>query len=478
VPPSIRSRLTLWYSMVVAIIVIVLGLGIYVSALFGLQQVADRELTSGIDNIAAFLQHKYDTHDVKHLGEELKEHSSLLPRGKFSRISYAHGSVLYQSEGMRLIEPPTAAIGSITKQNLQISGRSIRCFSSLRTAGPSLFLIEVGVDRTEYRQMMQRLAWLLAMSIPLAAVFAALGGYWMSGRVLTPIDEITETASRIDAQNLTVRLPLLGTDDELDRLIKTLNCMFDRIETAYARVTQFTADASHELRTPVALIHSNAEYLLMAPADDARILRGIADILKESTYMAQLIGDLLTLARADRNDGLLAMELFELEEAIAEVIPKATAMAGAKNITFAYHPARRVVAIRGSRSELQRLATIFVDNAVRYTPREGRIALGTWASDDSCGFTVADSGIGIAPEDCERIFERFYRVDQARTPGDGGTGLGLAMAKSILAAHCGSVSVRSELGLGSCFRVCLPRADVEDRMSKAAVGLEQHLSRK
>jgi len=461
-PLSIRSRLTLWYAVVVGIIVVLLGLGVYLSASLSLQRVTDRELTAGIDNIAAFLRHKYATHDTKHLADELREHSSLLPRGKLSRISYANGLLLYQSEGMQAIPSFASANETISRRNVQLGGHSIRYFSKVTSSGTSFFLIEVGVDQSEYLQMTRRLAWLLALSIPLAAVLAALGGYWMSGRALNPIHRITETASLIDAQNLAVRLPTRGTDDELDCLAKTLNSMFDRIEAAYARVAQFTADASHELRTPVALIHSNAEYLLMGSLDEARTVRCVGDILKESKYMAQLIGDLLTLARGDRADASPTMEVFELEEAFTDVVARAKSLAASKNIVIDYQSAHHIVPILGYRSEFQRLGMIFIDNAVRYSPERSRITITTWATEAYCGFTVADCGIGVAKEDHERIFQRFYRVDQARTPRDSGTGLGLAIAKSLIAAHRGRVSIKSELGKGACFTVGLPRADSED----------------
>jgi signal transduction histidine kinase len=480
---SIRSRLTLWYAVVVGIIVILLGLGVYLSASWSLQRVTDRELDAGIDNIIVFLRHKYATHDTKHLADELREHSSLLPRGKLSRIGYANGPTLYQSQGMQAVPLLSFANNTITMRDVEIDGRPIRYFSRVVSAGPDFFLIEVGVDQSEYLKMMHHLAWLLALSIPLAAVFAALGGYWMSGRALNPIHRITRTASQIDAQNLAVRLPIRGTDDELDFHAKTLNQMFDRIESAYARVTQFTADASHELRTPVALIQSNAEYLLMGGLDEARADRSVKVILKETGYMTRLIGDLLTLARADRADVSPAMEVFELEEAFLHVVASARTLAFKKSITVDYQAARRIVAIQGDRSEFQRLAMIFIDNAVLYSPEHSLIGLTTWATETDCGFSVADRGIGIAEADQERIFQRFYRVDPARSPNDSGTGLGLAIAKSLIATHHGRVTVQSQLGNGSCFTVSLPRADskeatTDSSASLASLGVSESLSMK
>lgn len=459
---SIRYLLTLWYAAVVGFNMLLLGLGIYFSASWSFQQVTDSELTSGIESIATFLRHKYATHDIKHLDIELREHSSLLPKGKLTRISYVRGGVLFQSSGMQQLSTLAAAAnGNTSILDTQLDGRSIRFFSRVAKAGPDYFLIEIGVDHTDYLHMLRRLEWVLGLSVPAAMVLAALSGYWMSGRALTPVHRITSTASRIDAQNLELRLPLRGTNDELDGLSKTLNSMFDRIEAAYARVTQFTADASHELRTPVALIRANAEYLLMEPLDAARIRRGIADILKQSEYMTRLIEDLLMLARTDRGSDSATGELFDLKESLAEVVARANTLAAAKNIQVEYQPTPHVVAIRGHRTEFQRLAMIFIDNAIRYSPECTQITLTTWTNDKECGFAVLDHGIGIPMEHQEHIFQRFYRVDAARTPHDSGTGLGLAIAMGLIASHGGKVTVRSEPGRGSCFTVSLPRADAE-----------------
>src|SRR5579859_3070052 len=167
---SIRSRLTLWYATVAGVIVLVLGLGVYLSASWSLQHVIDSKLTSGIDSITVFLRHKFATHDVNHLGDELREHSSLLPEGNLARISYEGGSVLYQSNGMQdLPSLPPAANGNTSRSDTKLGDRSIRYFSRMIKAGPSFFLIEVGVDQSAYVQMMQHLAWLLSLSIPLAA---------------------------------------------------------------------------------------------------------------------------------------------------------------------------------------------------------------------------------------------------------------------------------------------------------------------
>jgi heavy metal sensor kinase len=457
--PSIRSRMTVWYSIAVVSIVVLLGLGVFFGVSWSLRHVADMELSSGIDGVTTFLRHKLAIHEMDNLPEELREHSALLPRGKMFRVRSGDGSLIFQTDAMQAIPSISQETQELAKHSLTVQGRSYRTISKPEIVGPYLFLIEVAVDQTSYIEMVDHLALFLMLSIPVAGLLAAFGGYWMSGRVLRPIHQIANTASSIDAHNLARRLPVAGTHDELDRLSETLNHMFDRIQISYERIAQFTADASHELRTPVTFIRSSAELLLMEPRANATQTKGIEDILRESEYMAELIGDLLTLARGDRKDGSWEMELFELIEAIDPILVRGQSLADVKNITIDYALSSQVVAIHGNRNACERILLILIDNAIRYTPQGGHVSLNTWVSGTTCGFSVSDDGIGIAAEDHQRIFERFYRVDTARTPRDGGTGLGLAIAKSLIEAHGGTVSVESQLGQGARFVVRFPRAD-------------------
>jgi signal transduction histidine kinase len=444
----------------VAAILTVLGVGVLLGASWGLRRVADQELTSGIDGVAAFLLHKLDIHQMDNLNEELREHSALLPRGKMFRVSYPDGSVVYQPDPMAVVTAVIPSAHELRKENLAIRGRSYRSISRFATVGPYTFLIQVAVDQTEYQKLTMGLTWILILSVPVAGLLAALAGYWMSGRALSPIHQITETTNSIDARNLSRRLPLLGTHDELDRLSATINRMLDRIATSYERIAQFTADASHELRTPVALIRSNAELLLMGPHNNLRVERGLSDILAESTYMTHLIGDLLTLARGGDEDASVSMELLELNEVARATLDRARALASMRNLSLAYDFDDRVVPLRGNQNMIERVLMILIDNAVRYTVPGGSVWIRTWVSSECCGFMVCDTGIGISPVDQGRIFERFFRVDLARTRRDGGSGLGLSIAKSLVSLHGGTIRVESAIGAGASFEVAFPRADV------------------
>ena len=461
---SIRTRLTLWFSGVVALIIVLLGTGIFYGTSWELRRAADLELKSGLEGVLAFLNKELNRHQMYKLPHGLAEHSSMLPRDKMIRVRYvvggAEGRIVYQAENMDTRTLMPAKPGQVLFQDAQSAGRSYRAVSERVQLGQDEFLVEVAVDQSEYVELKEYLVILMfVFGLPVGLLLAGFAGYWTSARILIPLDRITETASSIDARNLGADLPLTGTNDELDRLSKTLNGMLKRLRASYERIAQFTADASHELRTPIAHIRSTTELLLMK-GPPSRISAGLSEILTECDYMAGLISDLLTLARADTNNHPICEELFELAECADAVIPRVQAFAATKNITFLCPKHHRVAPIYGDRNSVQRMMLILLDNAVRYTPKEGAVSLEIWTDEAECGFTVADTGMGLAAEHHQRIFERFYRVDTARTPQDGGSGLGLAIVSGLLEPHKAKVTVESELGRGARFRIAFPRADL------------------
>ena len=464
---SIRTRLTIWYAALVVCILALLGTGVLLSASWGLREAADQELTSGINGVATFLRHKLDIHEMNNLNEELREHSALLPRGKMFRVSNPDGSIVYQPDAMTTVTSIIPQPQELRKENVEVNGRSYRTISRFATVGPYRFLIQVAVDQTEYHKLTLGLAWILILSVPFAGLLAASAGYWMSGRALSPIHRITRSANSIDARNLSRRLPLLGTNDELDRLSATINNMLDRIATSYERIAQFTADASHELRTPVALIRSNAELLLMGCDNNSAVERRASDILAESTYMTHLIGDLLTLARSGDEASPIPMELLELNETVRAILDRARAQAATCHISLDCALYDQVVPLNGNQNMIERVLMILIDNALRYTPQGGNVWIETWVTANRCGFVVRDTGIGIAEEDHERIFERFFRVNTARTPRDGGSGLGLSIARTLIQLHQGTIHVESKMGAGASFKVGFSRADVSQSVAES-----------
>jgi signal transduction histidine kinase len=251
-------------------------------------------------------------------------------------------------------------------------------------------------------------------------------------------------------------LQTLKTGDELQRLTDTLNEMLDRIESAFQKVTQFTADASHELRTPVSLIRTEAELALRRSRTESEYKESLLQILQEAERTTLLIEQLLELARADSGRGSLIMQPVDLPEVLRSVVSSWQQVAAARNLQFSADIHKSDVSVMGEATLLRRLVDILLDNAFKYTPSPGSVCLVLEVRKETAVIRVRDSGMGIAQEEQEKIFERFYRIDKARSREEGGVGLGLAIADWIVLQHQGAISVESRPGEGATFRVELP----------------------
>ncbi len=285
---------------------------------------------------------------------------------------------------------------------------------------------------------------------------AAGGGYWLSRRALSPVDALVRTARDVSGTNLSSRLQKLQTGDELQRLSDTLNEMLDRIESAFQRITQFTADASHELRTPVSLIRTEAELALRRSRGEVEYKESLRHILLEAERTTVLIEQLLSMARADSGREALHLEPVDLRQTLRSVVDGWQQVATIRNLQFSATLDTPDFSVTGDETLLRRLADILLDNAFKYTPSPGSVRLSLELQGESAVIRVQDSGVGIAEEEQGKIFERFYRVDKARSRAQGGAGLGLAIAQWIVTQHGGSIQVESQPGQGTTFRVELP----------------------
>jgi signal transduction histidine kinase len=284
---------------------------------------------------------------------------------------------------------------------------------------------------------------------------ASLGVGWVvAGRVLRPIGRITAVARDIQATDLSRRIELPGPEDELKQLADTFDAMLARLDAAFAAQRQFTADASHELRNPLAIIRTNVDVALADPHADPDDLRHTITVVKRaSDRMARLVDDLLALAR--RQEPTLEHEPVDLGVAVTEASDDFVVPAAARNIVLDRAIAPGVV-VTGDRDALKRAVANLLDNAVRLAPAGSRIRLATGSEGDRAWIAVADEGPGIAPEDQPHVFDRFWRADRARSRADGGTGLGLAIVRQIAQSHGGSIRLQSKVGVGSSFVIWLP----------------------
>jgi signal transduction histidine kinase len=286
---------------------------------------------------------------------------------------------------------------------------------------------------------------------------ASLGVGWViAGRVLQPIGRITAVARDIQATDLSRRIELPGPDDELKQLADTFDAMLARLDAAFAAQRQFVADASHELRNPLAIIRTNVDVALADPRADPDDLRSTIVVVKRaSDRMARLVDDLLALAR--RQEPTLEHEPVDLGAAVAEASDDFVVPAAARSIVLDRAIAPGVV-VTGDRDALKRAVANLLENAVRLAPEGSRIRLAAGSEGNRAWIAVADEGPGIAPEDQAHVFDRFWRADKARSRADGGTGLGLAIVRQIAESHGGQVRLQSKVGVGSSFVIWLPVA--------------------
>jgi signal transduction histidine kinase len=298
---------------------------------------------------------------------------------------------------------------------------------------------------------------------------ASLGVGWVvAGRVLRPIGRITSVARDIQATDLSRRIELPGPEDELKQLGDTFDAMLARLDAAFAAQRQFVADASHELRNPLAIIRTNVDVALADPHADPDDLRHTITVVKRaSDRMARLVDDLLALAR--RQEPILEHEPVDLGAAIVEASDDFVVPAAARDIVLdrAIDPG---VIVIGDRDALKRAVANLLENAVRLAPSGSRIRLATGSEDDRAWIAVADEGPGIAPEDQAHVFDRFWRADKARARADGGTGLGLAIVRQIAESHGGQVRLQSKPGVGSSFVIWLPVAPAAAELTARAQG--------
>jgi len=320
--------------------------------------------------------------------------------------------------------------------------------------------VQVAEPLGEFYEALERFRRILLWSVPLLLAIASLGGYWISRRALRPVDRVIAAADSISIQNLSQRLEVPETGDEIQRLSETLNRMLARLDDSVQRISQFTADASHELRGPVSLMRTTAELAIKDGRSNAEYRQDMSQILTEAERTTRLIDSLLLLARTDAGTDGVHRELTDVAHAVRQAVGQAQTLAINKKIRINLEIDSEPVTVNGADEALRRLCFILLDNAVKYTPEGGQVALRLSVTDAHAELSVADSGIGIRPEDQKYIFDRFWRSDKVRSRGMGGAGLGLSIARWIAARHDGTIDVRSEPGQGSTFTVKLPLAVV------------------
>jgi signal transduction histidine kinase len=450
---SVRARLTAAYTGVVSVLLALLGIALYAALYEQLNHAADVDLRNRATVIQQFLQ----TYDVDSepggLSDELQEHADFSSRSELIQLSSADGKWVYRSPGIDKLSLPSMAGKKYV--NVQAGRHHFRLLHREFDLPAKRYVLDVVVDRSEYVESLDHLASLLLLGIPASLLLSFFAGLWMSGRALRPIQQIANTVREIDDRRLAVRLPVIGTGDELDSLSLTLNGMLDRLQRAFERVHRFTADASHELRTPLALIRGNVEMMRLEAGLSEAADRRSVDVLAEADRMQSLIQSLLELARYDVGvqSTLQMIDPADLTLRASEV---GQHLAAEKDLRFLVEEPKAIFPIKGDYNALSRVLVILLDNATRHTAAGGEVRLEVISSPRECRMVVRDTGCGISSSDLPNIFDRFYRADTSRNRTTGGAGLGLSIAREIVLAHGGTIAVESVPEQGAVFTVSLP----------------------
>jgi heavy metal sensor kinase len=436
-PRSIRFRLTAWYALILSAALCLLSVLVWFLMARRLLDDLHRGLEDDAGHFELYVHREANEVPPPDLMAEIEEFCHALPSSSYLTFTPLDGGPAFHY--------PAIAGGAHARYETLTRPIMVR---------DRPWQVEIGASRAEMQRTLELLRTLLLSLAPLAILFSCLGGWWMSSRALRPVDEITRAAKTISIENLASRLPAPGTGDELARLVDAWNATLARLESAVASLSRFVADASHELRTPVAVLRTSAELALRRDREPEAYRDALREIAAESEHMTQLVEDLLFLARRDARGERMPLAPVDLGQIVHAAARELRALAEARGIRIRVETSPDAP-IAGNASALRRLFLALFDNAVKYSAADTEVTASVVSRDGKVMARVADQGIGIAAGDLPHIFERFYRANKART-GEG-HGLGLSLARSIAAAHHAAIEVTSEPGRGSEFLVSFNR---------------------
>ena len=456
---SVRSVLTLWYSFVLLLAFVIFSVSVYVYLERLLEQRLDGSLIDDVEWITRFLQIKTSgrthsgftpqLHDIidQHFSLNSENFVVLLTTADKAQIFYESdnrlGRVLLQS----LVPPGETIVGTISDEHSGV----------LRVAARrnDQYLIQVAYTRNAIDQVLSHLLSVFAILGPVVLFVSISGGWLLAGIVLKPVRDISRMAKRITAENLGERIPERGVKDELGELIDTINKTIARLEASFDDIRQFSMNVAHELKTPLTIMKGESELALAKELSKEEMQVLILSTLEEATRMSRIVDDLLTLAKADVGQVVIEHRPVRLVAMIQELYEDALILGEQKNLAIEL-VRNEDSTLEGDEARIRQLFRALLSNAIQYTDAGGTIRICQTIHDQEILVSVEDTGIGIEPDQLGKIFQRFYRVDLARTRQKGGSGLGLSIAQWIAESHHGHITVTSTPGRGSCFTIHLP----------------------
>lgn len=482
---SIRSRLTLWYSFVLITTLLAFGVIAYTYSSRQLLSNLDRSLSNEVRWVKTFIQPKAGKvkpsrkfQSKKHqlpvvtdqvtpvdveadvqtaddeIWNQIYEHALLNPKKTLIEVTDTTGAIIFRSfslasESLMVSRGPLDSLTLMTVKSDR--GGEWRVAA---TATKEL-RIYAAYPLAELSDVLDNLFSILLVLTPIALTVSIGGGLFLANKSLRPVDDITKAARQITAQKLDQQIPYRNVDDEIGRLVLTINEMITRLGVSFQQIQQFSSDVSHELRTPLAVMRGEVELALRTPRESTEYRRVLASNLEEILRLSSIIDNLLTLTKGEMGKQGIQTQQISLSDLLEDLAEDAQVLAEKKHQHVELVINRKVVVL-GDALRLRQLLLNLIDNAVKYTQEGGTIKISAGQHAHFVVVSVTDNGFGIPLEDQTRIFDRFYRVDKARSRELGGSGLGLAIAKWIAEQHHGKIEIESELHKGSTFSVYLP----------------------
>jgi len=456
-------KITLWYIFTFFVSVLIVFGFLYLRLKHELIKEVDRILHDEANELSEILAQGPNS------TESLKDYENIVTARTYYpiyfRISNRDGSVLHGSRNFDEIgysnhDKVISAVmmGRESWEEVE-SLRRRRTFRIINTPmsreGSPKYVVQVATDLGFVSKSLSNFKANMMAAFPILLILGSLGGWVLARRSLAPVGYIVSKARGITSNNLDERLVTRGTNDEMDDLIRTINEMIARLENSFTRMSEFTADASHELKTPLCALKGEAEVLLSKQRPVGEYQEGLAHFIERFDHLNRMINDLVVLSKFDSSQIELQKVPLRLDLLVGDIGNLFQVLAEQKKISLEMDSIQEAMVL-GDKGRLQQLFTNLIDNAIKFTGEGGKIQVAVERDNEAVQVMIKDNGVGIPEEEQEKIFKRFYRVDKSRSKETGGIGLGLSIAEWIATAHHGRIEVHSELNQGSTFTVHLP----------------------
>jgi heavy metal sensor kinase len=463
-PRSLRFRIAAWYAGLLAGALLIFGVSVYLGLERYLYGNVQRTLTAECRTIGTQLLSQHPFKRTNWLETEIEEAYAPEVNNHFIRVIQQGKGIVYVSGAPKdgSFDPSQVPLPNAEDRSRKVRVEGKRLLVEgleFTTPDGTHFTVESGAPYQQIEVVLHGLLLTFAIYMPFIIFVAVGSGYWLMRRSLQPVDEITRRAEGITSTNLSERLPVIRTGDELERLSVSLNRMIERLDDAFQHINRFSADASHELRTPLTILQLELEGIAQSHRLNPSLTDQIGSALEETHRMSHIVESLLAISRLDAGEAKIEMTRLDLGQLAASTTEQMKLLAEEKSIRLT-STVDSDVYVEGDRSHLQQVVVNLVANAIKYTQDGGEVEMRVRRNGNTAVLEVSDNGAGIPDYALPHVFERFYRADKARSRESGGAGLGLAIVKAICTAHGAELNVSSREGKGSVFSIELPLLDV------------------